>query len=747
MPVVYGSNSHGNVQGRSSFQPGTSFEALCGYLVDVNFTQSLPANISSAVLAQYGELCEPPSPATWRVGVAAFIVLLSSVFSALSPVINLDKCSLDALVETGSSRAAVYASRVRPLRTLGNAALCALLLGKTSMNALLSVLLARYTGSWAGFALSTSLILIFGEIVPQGVASRYALAVAGHLHWLMYSLLVITAPFSFLLGFLLDLVLGRDIGTVLNRDQIKKLVEIYGRSTKSGLSRMDTTMVGSILELSKKNVELAMTAIVDVFGVEVGQRLSLHWILQVVKKGVRHVPIYERTIEDVVGMMYMNDLLAYMPSKDRYMTAAEYLQRFPHRKELLRVSPEMSLDVALQMFRRSQRDAAIVHVIKRETVSSSMHPFECVGLVTFSDILKNLEGREVDESEFDTLSMPMRELRGGLDPSKLMMVSLPPRRSPPGYVEMGVELEEMVLKRWSDYSLFASIPVELQRSLLRSCDVYAESQSNTPLSFSQQGSNGIAFVTLLEGAVYVGDGKTECMWLRSVGDCAFCVDMVDEWKEGKEGRKFGVFSERAESMPVLSSCISTWALQEKQHRHNGGSSPPSPTVFSALLLACSSDWERVKAVASTLAPDAQARSRKNRARGEDTREGDFRSRQGSLASATRHRATTLRGREGVPSLHRARHEETARPQWMATVLGQTGQAMTSEEDLGLGEEEDLDEPMEVNFLSALRFPSSAEPELESGSRANQHGDKQGRVPVPEADDEEFDEDAPLINKE
>lgn len=70
---------------------------------------------------------------------------------------------------------AQYARKIAPIRANGNLLLCTLLLGNVAVNALLSILLADIAGGLIGFLVSTAVITIFGEIVPQSTCSRYAL--------------------------------------------------------------------------------------------------------------------------------------------------------------------------------------------------------------------------------------------------------------------------------------------------------------------------------------------------------------------------------------------------------------------------------------------------------------------------------------------------------------------------------------------------------------------------------------------
>mgnify|MGYP001183830845 CR=1 FL=1 len=69
------------------------------------------------------------------------------------------------------------AATIQPLRKTGNLLLCTLLLGNTLVNAAIATLLADATAGVLGMFITTGLIVVFGEIVPQSVCSRYALQV------------------------------------------------------------------------------------------------------------------------------------------------------------------------------------------------------------------------------------------------------------------------------------------------------------------------------------------------------------------------------------------------------------------------------------------------------------------------------------------------------------------------------------------------------------------------------------------
>ncbi len=56
--------------------------------------------------------------------------------------------------------------------------------------------------------LSVTVVLIFGEVLPQAVCSRFGLVIGAYSSWFVSMLMTITYPISFPIAKLLDLLLG-----------------------------------------------------------------------------------------------------------------------------------------------------------------------------------------------------------------------------------------------------------------------------------------------------------------------------------------------------------------------------------------------------------------------------------------------------------------------------------------------------------------------------------------------------------
>ena len=113
------------------------------------------------------------------------LICLSGLFSGLTlGLLSIDPLNLDIIIESESDEAK-YARAIQPIRKKGNWLLCTLLIGNVVVNSYLSILMADITSGTMGLILSTIMIVIFGEIIPQATCSRYALLVGYYTRYLI----------------------------------------------------------------------------------------------------------------------------------------------------------------------------------------------------------------------------------------------------------------------------------------------------------------------------------------------------------------------------------------------------------------------------------------------------------------------------------------------------------------------------------------------------------------------------------
>lgn len=256
----------------------------------------------------------------WRIGLIVFLVCLSGCFSGLNlGVLSLDVSQLNLLTEgpfetTQEEKDAVYAKRILPLRKRGNLLLCSILLGNVAVNCLLSILMADLTSGTVGFLASTFLIVIFGEIVPQALCSRYGLLSGYLLAWLLWILIILTFLISFPISAILDKVLGDEVAASYTKNQLKKFFALQeqGNTIKSS----ERKILSAALELGRKNVETVMTPISEVYMLDINTRVTRSILKEIYTNGYSRVPIYEGDRQNVVGTLMTKDLILFNPDRD-----------------------------------------------------------------------------------------------------------------------------------------------------------------------------------------------------------------------------------------------------------------------------------------------------------------------------------------------------------------------------------------------------------------------------------------------
>ena len=174
--------------------------------------------------------------------------------------------------------------------------------------------MADITSGLVGFLSSTFLIVIFGEIVPQAVCSRYGLLSGYALAWLLWILIFLTFLISFPIAAILDKVLGEEVGASYTKNQLKKFFKLQeqGGSVKASERKILT----AALELGRKNVESVMTPFDDVYMLELNTRVTRTILKEIYTQGYSRVPIYDGDRQNIVGTLMTKDLILFNPDRD-----------------------------------------------------------------------------------------------------------------------------------------------------------------------------------------------------------------------------------------------------------------------------------------------------------------------------------------------------------------------------------------------------------------------------------------------
>lgn len=242
---------------------------------------------------------------------------------------------------------------------------------------------------------ATYLHVVFGELAPRAVALNHPETFA---KWLAPPLAVfawLTTPFIWILHSSAVGVLRlfgqpepNEAEAVHSPDELRILVEQAGE--RGMLHSQDAEMIDAVFEFSEKNAREVMTPRTAIIGVPAGATLDES--LAIVRDGgFSRYPVYDSSIDEVVGMLHARDVLWAVLDRREGVRARD-LMRHVHVVPGTREVEEVLAD-----FKRRKEHLAIV-----------LDEFGgTAGLVTMEDLLEELVGDIRDEFDETTeLQMP-----------------------------------------------------------------------------------------------------------------------------------------------------------------------------------------------------------------------------------------------------------------------------------------------------------------------------------------------------
>jgi putative hemolysin len=335
------------------------------------------------------------------LALVAVLIGFSALYSmAETAVMSLSRGRARQLVEEGvpEARTLEHMSQ-HPNRILGTV-LVGNNLANIAASAVATALLLRLYGS-LGVTISTVvmtlIVLLLAEITPKTYAAHHPDRVAVRLaRFLVVSMAVFTPVVKVLtaigVGALRLLGIRAEGGRLVTEEEIRTLVDVG--QEEGLLEAEEREMIQGIFELSDTPVREVMVPRIDIDAIEIQSTLKDAWEA-VIQAGHSRLPVYRRTVDDIVGMLYARDILAYV--RERSLdTPVETLLR-----PVYYVPETRKVDELLRDFRRERIHIAIV-----------LDEFGgTAGLVTMEDLLEEIVGEIQDEYAQD--EPEMREIEPG----------------------------------------------------------------------------------------------------------------------------------------------------------------------------------------------------------------------------------------------------------------------------------------------------------------------------------------------
>ena len=214
--------------------------------------------------------------------ICLVLVLLSGLFSGLTlGLLSLDTQTLRRRAKHGDTDAA----RIYPIRQKGNLLLTTLLLGNVAVNTTLSIYLSGLASGLLAGLLATALIVVFGEIVPQAVISRYAIWFGSRTIWFTKFVLLLAYPIAYPIARALDYFLGHEMPNVYSHSELMDIISEHEDSEHSAIDADEERILHGALRFSHQSVRAVMTPAKQVVAYDEHQVLSLIHISRCRRRG------------------------------------------------------------------------------------------------------------------------------------------------------------------------------------------------------------------------------------------------------------------------------------------------------------------------------------------------------------------------------------------------------------------------------------------------------------------------------
>lgn len=228
----------------------------------------------------------------------------------------------------------------------------------------------------------TSLLLVFGEIVPKALFLYHAdrLLSKSSMFWRVF--LVLSTPIIWPINLVTKIVCrllgsGRKPAYSTTRDEIKLVLEESVES--GGLPQDQQVMLESALNYATTIAREVMVPISEV--ALLPETASTKELMDLVRdEGHTRTPVYRERIDQIIGFVNIFDLFYDTPQKTYIRPYIRSARLVPETKQIDKLFVEMQL--------------------KRESIAVVVNEFgACFGIITLEDIMEEIFGELADEHE------------------------------------------------------------------------------------------------------------------------------------------------------------------------------------------------------------------------------------------------------------------------------------------------------------------------------------------------------------
>ncbi len=235
--------------------------------------------------------------------------------------------------------------------------------------------------------------LVFGELVPKRLAMKYTEKIAFSSVGIIKAISVIASPFVKLLTLSTNAVskifkITENEEEVVTEEEIRMMIDVGEEKGVIGVAAKE--MLNNVFEFNDKIVSEIMVPRTEVFALD--KELTIKEVIDILSEDTRYsrVPVYEETIDNIVGIVYIKDIL--LSKKDENRKIKELMKKAYYVPETITVD---------KLFEEMRKNKKQISIVIEEHGGTS-------GIVTMEDILEEIVGEIYDE--YDTSENKVVEL-------------------------------------------------------------------------------------------------------------------------------------------------------------------------------------------------------------------------------------------------------------------------------------------------------------------------------------------------
>jgi metal transporter CNNM len=305
------------------------------------------------------------------------LIVVSGICSGLN--VSLMALNIDDLRrkrKLGNPRARkVYYFRENTHLTLA----AILLTNVAAVSATSLVLESVLIGVVAGL-ITTLLMVIFGEILPQAVFSRHALKYFALFSPIVRLMIFVTYPISKPLQWLLDRLFEQPPAHLHNRRELGIIISEHIGHEGSDLDEDEVEIIRGALQLSEKQVSDIMRPLETVYWLKLNTELTPERIDEIKKYGRSRIPIFNQNLTRCNGILLMKDMVDIDFGNNHVFVSDIDL----HPVQM--IGSRTALDTLLRKFINS--GTHLFPVIKDDHI---------IGIVTIEDLIEEIVGQEIED--------------------------------------------------------------------------------------------------------------------------------------------------------------------------------------------------------------------------------------------------------------------------------------------------------------------------------------------------------------